>query len=98
MIVMRRILIGVLALTGFHAWAAEQPLAQLSPDMMGQAVQDDTFSVPTPGELLAALNKEAELAGAIPETDPDGVHEPAADCAEPGGADCGWVSGGGGGG
>jgi hypothetical protein len=50
----------MLALTGIHAWAADEPLAQLSPEMLTQAVSDDTFSVPTPGELLAALNKEGK--------------------------------------
>jgi len=57
MIVSRRILIGMLALTGLHAWAADQPVPQLSPEAMAQAVKQDNFTVPTPGELLAALNK-----------------------------------------
>jgi hypothetical protein len=47
----------MLALTGLHAWAAEVAVPQLSQQAMEQAVRDDTFSVPTPGELLAALNK-----------------------------------------
>jgi hypothetical protein len=53
-------MIGLLALTGLRAWAVEAPPDQLAPDVMAQAVQDDTFSVPTPGELLAALNKEGK--------------------------------------
>ena len=60
MTVSRRILTGLLALMGMHAFGAPQPVAQLSPEMMAQAVQDDTFTVPTPGELLAALNKEGK--------------------------------------
>jgi hypothetical protein len=60
MILSRRILIGMLALTGAHAWAAEVAVSQLSQQTLAQAVKDDTFSVPTPGELLAALNKVAK--------------------------------------
>jgi hypothetical protein len=47
----------MLALTGLHAWSAEVAVPQLSQETLAQAVKDDTFSVPTPGELLAALNK-----------------------------------------
>jgi hypothetical protein len=48
----------MLAVAGLHARAVEQPPAdQLSPGTLSRAVTDDTFSVPTPGELLAALNK-----------------------------------------
>ena len=50
-------MIGVLALTGIHAWAADEAVSQLSPADLAQAVKQDNFSVPTPGELLAALNK-----------------------------------------
>jgi hypothetical protein len=51
-------LIGILALAGMHAWAAgEATPQQLSPQILSQAVADDTFSIPTPGELLVALNK-----------------------------------------
>jgi len=58
MIVGRRILMAVLALTGTHAWAAPDAiLSQLSPATLAQAVKQDNFTVPTPGELLAALNK-----------------------------------------
>ena len=59
MIVSRLILTGALALTGMHAWAAAAaaPAAQVSAEELAQAVTSDTFSVPTPGELLAALNK-----------------------------------------
>jgi hypothetical protein len=60
MILSRGILIGLLALTGLRAWAVEAPPGQLSPDLMTQAARDDTFTVPTPGELLAALNKEGK--------------------------------------
>jgi hypothetical protein len=60
MIVSRLILVGMLALAGTRAWAATGPMPQLSADMMAQAVEDDTFSIPTPGELLAALNKEGK--------------------------------------
>jgi len=56
--VSRRILMGMLALTGACAWAADSPVpAQLAPSALAQAVQLDAFTVPTPGELLAALNK-----------------------------------------
>jgi hypothetical protein len=58
--VSRRILIGLLALTGSHARAAEAAMPQLSAETLMEAVKDDTFSVPTPGELLAALNKEGK--------------------------------------
>ena len=57
MIVCRVILMGVLTLTGLHAWAAAGPLAQLPAETLAQAAKPDTFTVPTPGELLAALNK-----------------------------------------
>jgi len=57
MIVSRGILIGTLALTGAHAWAVDTAVPQLSPETLAQAVTADTFTVPTPGELLAALNK-----------------------------------------
>jgi hypothetical protein len=57
MIVSRGIFIGVLALTGAQAWAADAAVAQLPPATLAQAVTADTFTVPTPGELLAALNK-----------------------------------------
>jgi len=57
MTVWRCILTGLLALTGVHAWAADQPVPKLAPAVLAQAVTDDSFSVPTPGELLAALNK-----------------------------------------
>jgi hypothetical protein len=57
MIVRRRILIGVLALAGMHAWAAGDAVPQLSAEALAQAVKQDDFTVPTPGELLAALNK-----------------------------------------
>ena len=60
MIVSGRILIGMLALTGARAWPAEVAVPQLSQETLEQAVKDDTFSVPTPGELLAALNKVAK--------------------------------------
>jgi len=50
----------VLVLTGAHAWGLDEPLPQLSPEMMAKAAQDDTFSVPMPGELLAALNKQGK--------------------------------------
>ena len=48
---------GVLALAGIHALAATAPVPQLSTDTLAQAAAPDTFTVPTPGELLAALNK-----------------------------------------
>src|SRR5271154_6313557 len=57
MILSRRILIGLLALTGLQAWAAESPVPQISTESLSQAVKVDKFTVPTPGELLAALNK-----------------------------------------
>jgi hypothetical protein len=57
MIASRWILAGLLALTGFHAWAADEPLPQLPPAALAGAVKQDNFSVPTPGELLSALNK-----------------------------------------
>ena len=57
MIVSRLILTGVLALTGLQAWAAAEALPQLSPQTLAQAATPDSFTVPTPGELLAALNK-----------------------------------------
>lgn len=57
MIVSRRILIGLLALTGPRVWAADMPAPQLSSDEISHAVTQDSFTVPTPGELLAALNK-----------------------------------------
>jgi hypothetical protein len=47
----------MLALAGARAWAADTAAPQLSAETLAQAVTDDTFSVPTPGELLAALNK-----------------------------------------
>jgi hypothetical protein len=50
-------MIGVLALAGMHAWASDEAVAQLSADTLAQAVKVDKFTVPTPGELLAALNK-----------------------------------------
>jgi hypothetical protein len=58
MTVSRRILIGMLALTGGTAWAAAPAAPDTLPQgLITQAVQSDTFTVPTPGELLAALNK-----------------------------------------
>ena len=58
MIVSRLILTGVLALTGVHAWAAAAaPGSQLSADALAQAATPDILTVPTPAELLAALNK-----------------------------------------
>ncbi|HEX4086279.1 MAG TPA: hypothetical protein VHY22_15285 [Chthoniobacteraceae bacterium] len=56
----RWILTGALALTGLHAWAVDAPPAQpaqLPADAIAQSVKLDRFTVPTPGELLAALNK-----------------------------------------
>ena len=53
----RAILAGLLALTGLNAWAADSAVQQLSAQNLAQAVTDDDFTVPTPGELLAALNK-----------------------------------------
>ncbi len=51
-------MIGMLALTGGMAWASAPAIPQtLPPGAIAQAVQVDTFTVPTPGELLAALNK-----------------------------------------
>ncbi len=46
-----------MALTGLHAWASQEAVTQLSPDTLAKALTPDTFTVPTPGELLAALNK-----------------------------------------
>ena len=57
MIVSRLILIGAMALTGIQAWAADEPPSQLPAEALAGAVKQDNFSVPTPGELLAALNK-----------------------------------------
>jgi hypothetical protein len=58
MTVSRRILIAMLALTGGQAWAAAPAIpANLPASALKEAVQADTFTVPTPGELLAALNK-----------------------------------------
>lgn len=47
----------VVALTGLNAWAATEAVSQLSPQELEQAARQDDFTVPTPGELLAALNK-----------------------------------------
>jgi len=58
MTVSRRILMAMLALTGAPAWAAALVVPQTLPaSALAQAVQEDTFTMPTPGELLAALNK-----------------------------------------
>jgi len=57
MIVSRQILLCVLVLTGIHASAADEAAPQLSAANLAQAVKQDNFTVPTPGELLAALNK-----------------------------------------
>lgn len=58
MTVSRRILIAMLALAGGHAWAADSGVLQHLPaSALAQALQPDSFTVPTPGELLAALNK-----------------------------------------
>ncbi len=63
-----------LALAGIHAWAAAGPVGQLSPDALSHAVQQDNLTVPTPGELLAALNKvgkpnwQAQYRAPIPTT------------------------------
>jgi len=53
----RRLIIGVLALTGLCVRGADQPVPQLPADALGHSVKPDNFTVPTPGELLAALNK-----------------------------------------
>jgi len=50
-------MMGMLALTGINAWAAGDAVPQLSAEIRAQAVTQDNLSVPTPGELLAALNK-----------------------------------------
>jgi hypothetical protein len=48
----------MLALTGLPAWAAAADVPQTLPaSALAQAAQVDTITVPTPGELLAALNK-----------------------------------------
>jgi hypothetical protein len=55
--------IGILGLAASSArviGAPEQPATTLPPAAMATAVKDDSFSVPTPGELLAALNKEGK--------------------------------------
>jgi hypothetical protein len=57
MIVNRRILTAMLALAAICARGAETPVQQLSPDTLAAAATPDSFTVPTPGELLAALNK-----------------------------------------
>jgi hypothetical protein len=57
MIVSRGILIAVLTLAGMQAWAADAPAPQLSAASLAQAAKQDDFTIPTPGELLAALNK-----------------------------------------
>ncbi len=51
---------GMLALTGVSAWGAAAPLSQLPAQTLTQASRQDDFTVPTPGELLAALNKVAK--------------------------------------
>jgi hypothetical protein len=50
----------MLALTGVSAWGAAAPLSQLPAQTLTQASRQDDFTVPTPGELLAALNKVAK--------------------------------------
>ncbi|MGA3170223.1 MAG: hypothetical protein ABSE62_04350 [Chthoniobacteraceae bacterium] len=74
MILSRRILTGVLALAGIHAWADATTPAQLSQGVVAQALKQDNFTVPTPGEMLAALNKvgkpnwQAQYRAPIPTT------------------------------
>jgi hypothetical protein len=48
---------GMMALAGSQAWAAEGVLSQLPAETVAKAAKQDDFTVPTPGELLAALNK-----------------------------------------
>jgi len=46
-----------MALAGLRAWAADGVPSQLPPDTLAKAVKQDDFTIPTAGELLAALNK-----------------------------------------
>jgi hypothetical protein len=60
--VIRRIFVLLLVLASLRAWGAADsapvpPPPKLSDDTIAQAVKQDDFTVPTPGELLAALNK-----------------------------------------
>ena len=61
MIVRWRVLTGVLAMaatiSAMPAFGAAPGPDVLSPETMSQATRLDSFSIPTPGELLAALNK-----------------------------------------
>ena len=58
MIVRWRVLTGVIAMAAtISAGGAVPGPDVLSPEAMTQAVRLDSFSIPTPGELLAALNK-----------------------------------------
>src|SRR5258708_1495931 len=52
-----RVLTGALLLAAVSAGAAAASPGSLSAQEMAQAAKLDSFSVPTPGELLAALNK-----------------------------------------
>ncbi len=46
-----------LVLTSCTITAAEPPASVLSPEQLGKAIMTDTVSIPTPGELFAALSK-----------------------------------------
>lgn len=60
MIVNLRILAGSLALACFCATAAAQEPSLTKEEIAG-ATQTDDFSIPTPAELMAALNKQGKL-------------------------------------
>ena len=60
MIVRRRILTGALALAAAASTLRAAPAhaeGSLPPETLAQAAKLDSFSIPTPGELLAAVNK-----------------------------------------
>jgi hypothetical protein len=57
----RLVALGILALVAAISTAAAEEGQRLSSDQMAKAVQSDSITVPTPGELFAALGKAGKV-------------------------------------
>ena len=81
--------LAIALLTILPAMAAPEP-AQLTPNQVAQAIKTDTLTIPTPGELFAALAKPGKIdwPSQYPRSDADDLSKSRADCAQPRRLDC----------
>src|SRR5204863_9542771 len=89
----RLVTLPMLALVAAISTAAAEEGQRLSSDQMAKAVKSDSITVPTPGELFAALGKSGKnkLVRSIPRPNSRDLRQSCADRPQPRRSDSRWV-------